>query len=133
MRRRCPGARPLHTADLPGWTFVFETGSGTHAFANVRPCEGSVVHGALFEIGPRDLASLDRYEDYPELYDRTTMGVDAADGTVDALVYVMVAVPQTRFAKPLARHLDAVAAGYADWGLDPSAYERALAMRAQLS
>ena len=128
MRRRCPGAYPLVRADLVDWTLVFETGSGAEAYANIRPQAGSVVPGALFEINARCLDKLDRYEEYPTVYDRSTIGVATLRGEREALVYIMVSVPQTRFTRPLQQHLDAVAAGYADWGIDPAPFERALAL-----
>src|SRR5260370_10103224 len=58
MRRRCPGARLEGRACLPGYRFVI-TRSG---YASVVPAPGSIVHGLLWRVAPRDVAALNVYE-----------------------------------------------------------------------
>ncbi len=78
MRIRCPRARLLGAASLPGWEF-FVCARG---YASIRPVRNAAVHGALWAIGPREEAALDLYEDVADrLYEKV-----AVDG--GALTYV---------------------------------------------
>ena len=57
MRRRCPGARLEGCAHLPGYRFtVMRSG-----YASVVPAPGSIVHGVLWRLAPRDVAALNAY------------------------------------------------------------------------
>src|SRR5260370_33763751 len=70
MRRRCPGARLEGRACLPGYRFVI-TRSG---YASVVPAPGSIVHGLLWRVAPRDVAALNVSENLAGgLYRAVTM------------------------------------------------------------
>ena len=64
MGYRCPGATPISSWTLPNHKLCF------HDVANVIPCDGNDVVGALWDITPQDEVNLDRYEGYPMLYDK---------------------------------------------------------------
>ena len=58
MARRCPGARAMGAAHLPGWRFhVNVRGS-----AAILPCEGRVVHGVVWRCSVAHFHMLDKYE-----------------------------------------------------------------------
>src|SRR4051812_46844195 len=85
MSRRCPSAQALGPARLDGWRFVVMRGG----YASIVPAPGSVVHGVLWRLGPRDLAALDAYESLDSgLYLHRTIPVRFGPGLRRALVYV---------------------------------------------
>ena len=84
MAARCPDAldpRPATLADHD-W-LINERGVATiDAFA------GSLVHGVVWDVSDRDLATLDSAEGVPVRYRRDKMTVQTAAGTSPAWVYV---------------------------------------------
>ena len=67
-------------------------------YANVVPSSGDYVYGFIYELNPKNEASLDIYEGSPRIYDKKihpvqlTMssgdGETATERTIDALVYI---------------------------------------------
>ena len=85
MTERCPTARQAGRAILRGYRFVIMA----NGYASVVPAAGEDVHGILWEIGPRDLAALDDYEDVAGgLYSKAMLPVLQDGKTVEALVYL---------------------------------------------
>src|SRR5260370_23602296 len=85
MRRRCPGARLEGRACLPGYRFVI-TRSG---YASVVPAPGSIVHGLLWRVAPRDVAGLNVYENLAGgLYRALTIAGGAPRPRRPALGYI---------------------------------------------
>ena len=85
MRTRCPTARAMGTAILRDHRFVIMA----NGYASVVPSAGEDVHGLLWQIGPRDLAALDEYEDVVGgLYRRAMLPLVRDKRTVKALVYL---------------------------------------------
>jgi len=107
----CPGAVPLARAVLPGYRLVFR------GWADIGPAAGQAVWGALYEVTPADLRSLDRFEDHPALYRRVQVRVQAEGLALEAMAYQMQ--PGRALRLPAPEHLRLILAGYRDWGLDP--------------
>lgn len=85
MAARCPTAAPLRAATLSGWRYVMMR----DGYASIVPAPGSVVHGALWRLTPRDLAALNAYEILDSgLYRRRMLTVTVGARRVPALVYV---------------------------------------------
>jgi hypothetical protein len=81
-------------------------------YANVVPSSGDHVLGFIYELNPKDEASLDRYEGAPHIYQKRTIpvqlttspgdGETATKEAINALVYVDFAntspdVPKTEY------------------------------------
>lgn len=119
MRRRCPTARELGRARLPGWRFVV-TRDG---YASIEPAPGAVVEGVLWRLGPRDLAALNAYESIDSgLYRRVRLPVVFAGRRVPALVY---RARERRRGRPKPGYQESIIAAARDWNL-PRDYVRAL-------
>jgi len=58
MAMRCPGARPVGTAQLSDWRFHVNT----RGSASILPSEGRVVHGVLWRCSAAHFHMLDKYE-----------------------------------------------------------------------
>ena len=82
MKSRCPDSKPLFKAYLHDYELIF-TGKVRKirgGVATIRLSKGKEVFGAGYEISERDLSSLDRYEGYPDFYDRITVKVFTQEG-----------------------------------------------------
>jgi gamma-glutamylcyclotransferase (GGCT)/AIG2-like uncharacterized protein YtfP len=113
MRGRCPGAQPLGPSRLEGWRFVVTQ----DRYASVVPVPGSVVHGILWRLTPRDLAALDAYEDLDSgLYRARTLAVRQGAGLRRARVYVGRSATAGR---PLPGYQEDIVAAARDWDFPP--------------
>ena len=119
MLVRCPGARPGFQAVLPNYKLIFtgwsrEWKGGT---ASIKPVRGERAAGAVYEINEQDLKRLDRYEDYPNTYDRINVLVIRDDGSASkAITYIKRR--QSDETKPSAEYLAVIRQGYRDWGIE---------------
>ena len=84
MAVRCPAPRLLGRARLSGHRFFIMVGG----YASIRPEPKACVHGLLWNLAAADGPALDDYEEVDAgLYRRVMLPVEAASGTVEALVY----------------------------------------------
>jgi gamma-glutamylcyclotransferase (GGCT)/AIG2-like uncharacterized protein YtfP len=117
MAERCPGCKFLKRACLEDFRYFYDKhpDSKTGAKANIAPCAGHKVWGALFEINGNHLASMDHHEGYPKLYQREVVAVKDDEGqSYEAWVYFRK--PQ-KPAKPSEQYLEIVKQGAIDSGL----------------
>jgi gamma-glutamylcyclotransferase (GGCT)/AIG2-like uncharacterized protein YtfP len=118
MLERCPDCQPRFAATLHNYKLVFAGWSrlwrgGT---ASIKPFRGEKVLGAIYEISDRDLRRLDKYEGYPDTYDRLKVTVYRDTGEpVEAITYIKLS--QSEETKPSPEYLAVVKQGYRDWGL----------------
>jgi gamma-glutamylcyclotransferase (GGCT)/AIG2-like uncharacterized protein YtfP len=86
MRARCPGARAVGQARQDGYQFFI----GVDGWGSVRRKAGSVVHGVLWKLTPRDMAALHAYELLDKgLYDVRELPVRVGARTVRAMIYLL--------------------------------------------
>lgn len=58
-------------------------------YANIAPDEDETVEGILYEIPDSDLSKLDRYEGYPDHYNRIKVKIKLDDGQeMEVITYV---------------------------------------------
>ena len=115
MAFRCPTAEPVATTTLKDYRLVFQ-GAPYGAHANVIPAKGWEVPVAIWEIGRRDEASLDRYEGVAGgYYTKEYMTVDLNGEKKEALIYIM---SPNDFGVPSDRYLATIVRGYRDFDLD---------------
>ena len=119
MARRCPNARAIGPARLEAWRFIVSL----DGFASVVPAPGGIVHGVLWRLSARDLATLNAYESLDSgLYLRRTLPVRSASRVVPALVYVG---RERRPGQPRPGYQRVLVAAAREWQL-PEPYVRAL-------
>ena len=119
MKRRCPDARPLGPATLPGYRFFV----GLDGWGSVRPSAGHTVYGVLWRLTPRDLAALHAYELlHRGLYDVRYFPVRHGAGRVRAMIYIL-----RRNARGIPRpgYVEMIAAAARAWKL-PEPYVRSI-------
>lgn len=91
MRERVGDFLDPNPAELYDYKLVFnkKADSGNHTYANVKKSPDSITYGVLYQITERELNILDRYEGYPNHYNRVLKDVFLKDGTqVKAWVYI---------------------------------------------
>ena len=119
MKECCPDAKPRFSAVLPNYQLIFTGWSRVlkGATASIKPIRGQRVQGAVWDISETDLRRLDRYEDYPGIYDRISVLVLRDDGTaIKALTYIKKI--QGEEGKPSSEYLASIRQGYIDWGIE---------------
>ena len=99
-------------------------GNRQSAVATVEPKEGSTVPVLLWKIHQADEASLDRYEGYPNFYDKQMMEVELDGKTVSAMVYIMT--PGHEFGIPSDYYADVIWQGYKSAGFDTEILSNAI-------
>ena len=128
MAIRCPGAQPLGTTWLEGWRLLFK-GSWSGAYLTIVPCVDSRVPVGIWKITDEDEKALDRYEGYPNYYEKLTLPLKVRvkyEGTreIEALIYKM---PNTaELGIPTKRYLETCLLGYLDFGMSPEYLAEAL-------
>lgn len=114
MAARCPGARLVGPARLPGYRFVVNA----QGLATVVPERDGSVQGVLWCIGARDEHALDRFEGVAaRLYRKAQLTVHGPqDRPRAALVYL---ASDARPGAPRPGYLERVVAAAEAQGLDP--------------
>lgn len=117
MRHRCPGAQAVGPAVLEGFQFFV----GRAGWGSVKPRRGDKVHGVLWQVTLRDLASLHAYELLHQgLYDLHRVPVLRDGRRVPALIYLLRSrVP----GRPRPGYIESIAAAAREWTL-PERYVR---------
>ncbi|WP_312812898.1 gamma-glutamylcyclotransferase family protein [Sedimentibacter sp.] len=123
MKHRCPTARVIGASEIKDYELVFR-GSRYSAVATIEPCEGSCVPVLLWGIQQEDEKSLDRYEGYPNFYEKENMEIDLNDCTVPAMVYVMTHGHELGI--PSERYRTSIEEGYMDAGFDMDILQNAV-------
>jgi cation transport regulator ChaC len=119
MEARCPDALALGTAILEGWQFVI--GPGGHG--SVEPRAGATVHGVLWRLAARDLATINAYECVDTgVYLRRTLPVRHDARLHPALVYV---VRRQGYGTPRPAYIRVIVEAARDWSL-PESHIRSL-------
>src|SRR5271168_4899815 len=94
MRARVGEVAEDRTGVLKNYELVFNKKvRGGTAAANIRPAQGSVVHGVLYKISDSSYRNLDRFEGAPVHYRRIQIEVlDAGGHTLPAEAYIATKV-----------------------------------------
>ena len=109
MAYRCPGARALGKAILPGYRLEFKS------FATIVPNSKESVEGVLWTITDSDESALDMLEGYPEFYDKKTVSVEHDNQSYIAMTYIMG--PREQGYAPSDGYYSMVSDGYQSFGL----------------
>ena len=119
MLERCPESKPKFTAILHNHKLIFVGWSRQWrgGVASIKSFKGERVHGGVYEISERDLRRLDKYEGYPQNYDRIKVKVANELGElVEAVTYIKTG--QAEETAPSPEYLSVIRQGYRDWGIE---------------
>jgi phage replication-related protein YjqB (UPF0714/DUF867 family) len=84
MAHRCPDAVDPRPATLADHDWLINQ----RGVATVEEFDGSRVHGVVWQVSDRDLATLDRVEGVPVRYRRDRLTVHTVEGPAEAWVYI---------------------------------------------
>ncbi len=119
MRRRCPGARAIGPARLDGYAFFI----GIDGWGSVRPSAGAVVHGVLWRVTARGLATLHAYELlHAGLYEMRRLPVRRGAQLIPAMIYLL---RRRATGRPKPGYVETIAIAARAWTL-PEDYVRAV-------
>ena len=74
MMYRCPDARIVGTAELPGWRLMYK-GSMSGNYLTIERAKGYSVPVAVWAVSRKDKENLDYYEGFPAFYYKKRIGV----------------------------------------------------------
>jgi len=123
MKERCPNAHFLTKAKLYGYKFVYDGYSSFRkgAVANIVEFKNSIVEGAVFEVDDECIKNLDRFEGYPNFYQKKEVEVHGEDGKLyKALVYLRKPL---QVGQPSNKYREIVLQGALDCGLSQTYIE----------
>lgn len=124
MKARCKKAVPIGTSLLTNYRLVYKGSAPSYAYLTIEECEGSYVPVGIYEITYYDELSLDRYEGYPEFYEKCYVPITINDREEEALIYIMNEF--FNYNLPSKNYVDVCKAGYHDFGFDTSVLDKAL-------
>ena len=116
MVERCPDSKPKFIATLHNYKLIFAGWSRQWrgGVASIKPFRGERVLGAIYEISETCLGRLDKYEGYPNEYNRLKVTVVDEDGdAVEAITYIKIRQPEET--PPSKEYLAVLQQGYRDW------------------
>ncbi len=111
MAFRCPHSKVVGTAMVKGWELEFR------GVATIVPKPDTEVPVLLWELDPRDVPALNRYEGFPHLYRQQEIEVETLDGTAKGMVYLM---NRGQISPPSDGYLQTIWDGYKANGMDTS-------------
>lgn len=116
MGLRCPSARIVGTAEIPGYRLLFK-GSRTGSYLTIEKADGYKVPVGVWHIGPQDERALDRYEGFPNFYYKKTFLLECSDGKRHrCMAYIM---HEDRLMQiPDLYYVGVCKQGYKDFGFD---------------
>ena len=115
MGWRCPTAQPVSRLTLPDWRLEFR------GVADIVPCLGAEVVGALYSICPGDELALDRYEGFRRqspnagMYRKVFWPTQDKRGRKRTIMFYVM--NRAGLCPPYAGYLETIRQGYAAWGL----------------
>ena len=109
MSDRCKDAKAIAPIHLPNFRLVFRS------VADIEQHEGSVVHGAVYEISEADERALDRYEGYPTMYRKEFIVAKLRGEAITIMYYTM---NNDRISPPPSGYYDTIDTGFENWKLD---------------
>lgn len=129
MLRRCPDAVYVGKTVIPGHRLLFR-GSKTGSYLTVEPMNGRHVPALVWLVSRSDEKALDRYEGFPDFYQKEEMDVTVCSlidgepiGVVRAFVYKMDA--SNPLGMPSARYYQVCSEGYKRFGFEQRILEKA--------
>ena len=128
MRSRCPNARIVGTAELPGWRLMYK-GSKSGNYLTIEQAEGHTVPVAVWAVSESDERSLDRYEGFPTFYYKKELTVtlremgSGSSREVKAFVYIMH--EDRKLGLPAKEYVNRCTVGYEAFGFDTALLDEA--------
>jgi len=117
MRRRCPKAKPIGSAELNGYKLQF------NGVATIIPSEYETVPVAVWEITEECEKALDSYEGFPYHYRKEYVEIEIYGKKQEAMVYI---INNDRKSPPSTYYYNVIEEGYTDFNINLKPLRKAL-------
>ena len=117
MKRRCPKCRYIKKFSLNNFQLTFRNKGG---WADIERKASKKVYGALYIISKYAESRLDKYEDYPIVYNKMYFKHKGKK----VMTYTMVR--KTKLVPPTTKYLNIIKQGYKDCNLNTKSLDVAL-------
>lgn len=118
MSFRCPHSSPLGVATVKGWELEFRS------VATIVPNKHAEVPVLLWELDPRDIPALNKYEGWPHLYRQENIELEFNGEKVSGMAYLM---NRGQISPPSQGYMQTIWDGYKANGMDTSCLVEAAA------
>lgn len=115
MKYRCPDAKAVGSFKLDHLKLCFRGHGDGDSYLTVEPGSDNIPFG-LYDISNKDMLNLDKYEGYPEFYDKKYLHLDMRGKEIVALTYIMK--HGYGIYKPSQAYINTVLEGYNDFAFD---------------
>lgn len=115
MAHRCPSAKVLGASEIKNYELLFR-GSKAGSYATIEPCKDKIVPVLLWSVNKQDEKVLDRYEGYPNFYQKENMKLTLDGKPVNAFAYIMTDGCQLGI--PSQNYLNIIADAYQEIGFN---------------
>lgn len=129
MKQRCPHAKAIGKAILPGWRLVWKGPQEQSALLTIEPEADARTELGIFLIDWQEEKLLDQYECYPELYSKSYVFVDVelfSGESVRMEVFFYRMDQSMPYNLPKPSDFEVYLASYFSFGLDPKQLQQAL-------
>lgn len=111
MSFRCPRSSPLGVATVKGWELEFRS------VATIVPNKNAEVPVLLWELDPRDIPALNKYEGWPHLYRQENIELEFNGEKISGMAYLM---NRGQISPPSQGYMQTIWDGYKANGMDTS-------------
>lgn len=123
MQFRCKDNHVVGSTILENYRLVFKGRENGYSYLTVEECEGSYVPIGVYKISKSDEKSLDRYEGYPESYQKEYVSVMLDGKMITGLIYVMN--KKFDYHIPTCEYINVCKRGYKNFNFNPSILDNA--------
>lgn len=116
MKARCPYAQVVGPAYLENWELDMPH------YANIVESKGKRTPALVWEITKKDENKLNRYEGYPDFYEKLNILITVNGRRVSAMAYVMTDKYKDVYKVPRKGYTEQILEGYKDAGFDVSEF-----------
>ena len=127
MAKRCPQASVVGVSEIADYELLYK-GECKKAYLTIEACRGASVPVGVWQVSDEDIAFLDEYEDFPQLYYKKDieLSVICADGQTRILpCFVYIMHEENKIALPDQSYVDVCMQGYDDFGFDKAILKEA--------
>ena len=117
MNIRCPNAKVFGKTYLEDWELTMPH------YANIERKRGKKTPALVWQINKRDETALNRYEGYPDCYDKINIIVNVDGKPVSAMAYVMTEEYKKSKRSPRSGYKEQILRGYLDAGFSAEEFK----------
>lgn len=89
MKNNCKFCSLVGTTELKDFRLVYKGSAAGYSYLTIEPSEGTTIPLGIYKISLLDEINLNKYEDYPELYNKQYINIEIDDKIKKAMIYVM--------------------------------------------